>query len=115
MYTIGFAIIMSMGPAQGSAAGTERMVAMTTDHQRIKELEKQMKAQRDEIAAYRVYFQACAESETDPGKKDSTSSWPMQRTWNPSQNCIVRSEASPVWAPGHAYADGAKKSVFVSL
>ena len=69
MYTIGFAIIMSMGPAQGSAAGTERMVAMTTDRQRIKELEKQLKAQRDEIAVYRVYFQACAESETDPGEK----------------------------------------------
>ena len=53
---------MSTGPAPESEAGLERMVPMTEEQKRIKELE-------EGITIYRTYFRVCAESETDPQKK----------------------------------------------
>jgi hypothetical protein len=53
----------------GEEAGLKRKVAMTTDQERVKELEKKLKEKQDELTVYKIYFQTCAESETDPQKK----------------------------------------------
>ncbi len=53
---------MSMESAPESEADPERMVPMTKEQKRIKELE-------EETIIYRTYFRVCAESETDPQKK----------------------------------------------
>ena len=53
---------MSMESAPESGADQERMVPMTKEQKKIKELE-------EGITIYRTYFRICAESETDPQKK----------------------------------------------
>ena len=70
--------ILSMGSVHEERADPERMVPMTKEQKRLKELE-------EENIIYRTYFRICAENETDPEKKDSTSGWRMQKTWNHSR------------------------------
>ena len=53
---------MSMGSAPENKADHERMVPMTKEQKKIKELE-------EENTIFRTYFRVCAESETDPQKK----------------------------------------------
>ena len=75
---------MSTESAQGNGADGERMVPMDSA-KKTRQLEKENRLLQEEITIYKTYFRVCAESETDPQKKDSTSDWRMQRTWNPSQ------------------------------
>ncbi len=67
-----------MESAPEDEADPRKRVPMTKEQKRIKELE-------EENTIFRTYFQVCAENETDPQKKDFTSDWRMQRTWDPSQ------------------------------
>ena len=62
LYECGKGTIISMGYAPEREADPERMVSMTKDQKRIKELEQ-------ENIIFRTYFRVCAESETDPQKK----------------------------------------------
>lgn len=51
-----------MESAPEDEADPERMVPMTKEQKKIKELE-------EEITIYKTYFRICAEDETDPQKK----------------------------------------------
>ena len=51
-----------MGSVPENVAGPERMVPMTKEQKRHKELE-------EENIIYRTYFRVCAENEPDPEKK----------------------------------------------
>ena len=61
-YEGGKGTIISTESVPESVADSERMVPMTKEQKKIKELEQ-------ENIIFRTYFRVCAESETDPQKK----------------------------------------------